>query len=524
MTDFRDKGRIKKAWDQATQYFRHGRPQHLNGKSKQQAVSDQASKPFWRKKPVLLTGGALVLLTVAGFSGLQYVKANTVEFYHVYMNGSAVGTVSNPDEVEQLVLLETEEVQQSNPNVNMILDTGTITYENDSGFKAQPETTATLQKLESMFASHAEGVEVKVDGKVIGIVKDQQTADEILLRVQSKFAPKLAASKKQEKEVRSLAFSAEEAEAATAAPEAPSKEPGREVTEVHFVETVLTETVDADPEQIKEAEAIYKMLVQGSIQPTKYTVQEGDCIGCIAQKFDISPQVIYDNNPWIEDDKLTIGDVLDLTVLQPELTVKTVESLIEIEDIAPPVEVKQNASMRVGESKTISEGTPGSKRMTYRIVKQNGFVVSEELLTKEIIKEATPKIVERGTKVVLGEGSGNFAMPVSGSRLTSKFGQRWGRMHNGIDLTGNKNILASDTGKVTFVGTKEGLGKTIIIDHKNGYETVYGHLSSYKVSTGDIVEKGQKIGIMGSTGNSTGVHLHFEVHKDGVIQNPLKYL
>ncbi|MNJ79273.1 Stage II sporulation protein Q [compost metagenome] len=63
-----------------------------------------------------------------------------------------------------------------------------------------------------------------------------------------------------------------------------------------------------------------------------------------------------------------------------------------------------------------------------------------------------------------------------------------------------------------------------MIDHKNGFETVYGHLSSYKVSEGDIVEKGQNIGIMGSTGNSTGVHLHFEVHKDGVMQNPLKYL
>ncbi|MNZ63893.1 Murein hydrolase activator NlpD precursor [compost metagenome] len=350
-------------------------------------------------------------------------------------------------------------------------------------------------------------------------MKDQQTADDILLRVQSKYAPELALELKQQKEVRSLSYNA-----AAEEDKEVLKEPGREVTEVEFIETVMTELVDTDPEQIKEAEDIYKMLVQGSIQPTKYTVQKGDCIGCIAQKFDISPQVIYENNPWIKDDKITVGDVLDLTVLQPELTVKTVETLVEIEAIDPPVEVKQNAEMRVGESKTISEGTPGEKRMTYRIVKQNGYVVTEELLTKEIIKEATAKVVERGTKVVLGEGSGNFAMPVTNSKLTSKFGKRWGRMHNGVDFTGNKNILASDTGVVTFVGTKTGLGKTIIIDHKNGFETVYGHLSSYKISEGDIVEKGQVIGIMGSTGNSTGVHLHFEVHKNGVMQNPLKYL
>ncbi|OMF25806.1 hypothetical protein BK133_21020 [Paenibacillus sp. FSL H8-0548] len=519
MTVFKDKGRIQKVWDRTIQYFQRNRTQHLNDKTQQQAESSKAQTPFWRKKPVQLTSGALVLLTVAGFSGIQYVQANTVEFYNVYINGTAIGTISNPDEVEQLVLLETEEVQKANPDLNVVLDTGEITYEPESAFKGKPETDATLDKLEGMFTSHAVGVELIVDGAVVGIVKDQQTADDILLRVQSKFAPELAAKMKSAKEVRSLSYNANEEEASKV-----SKNPGREVTEVEFIETVMTETIDTDPEQIMEAEAIYKLLIQGSIQPIEYTVQAGDCVGCIAMKFDISPEVIYKNNPWIKDDKITIGDVLDLTVLQPELTVKTTETLVEIETIEPPVEIKKNETMRVGESKTISEGTSGSKRMTYQIVKQNGYVVSEELISKEVITEATPKIVERGTKVVLGEGSGRFAMPVSNARLTSKFGQRWGRMHNGVDYTGNKNIMASDTGVVEFVGTKPGLGKTIIIDHKNGYKTVYGHLSSYKITKGKIVEKGDIIGIMGSTGNSTGVHLHFEVHKNGVLQNPLKYL
>ncbi|NIK79256.1 murein DD-endopeptidase MepM/ murein hydrolase activator NlpD [Paenibacillus castaneae] len=522
MTVFRDQGRIKKVWNQAIQYFRHDRSQHLDGKTQQQSVSDKTSASFWRKKSVQLTGGALVLLTVAGFSGIQYVQAHTVEYYNVYIDGTVVGTVDNPDAVEQLVLLEAEEVQQANPDINMILDTGNITYEVDSAYKAAPQTEETLKKLEGLFTSHAVGVEVKVDGKVIGIVKDEQTADEILTRVQSKFAPKLAAAKQSAKEVRALAYNPNEA--AKTADKPVSKTPGREVTEVEFMETVLTETIDTDPSEIMEAEAIYKLLVQGSIQPTKYTVVAGDCVGCIAQKFNISPQVIYENNTWIKDDKLTVGDVLDLTVLQPELTVKTVENLVEIETIEPPVEIKKSENMRAGESKTISEGKAGSKRMTYKIVKQNGYVVSEELLTKEVIEEAQPKIVMRGTKVVLGEGSGRFAMPVTNSRLTSKFGQRWGRNHNGIDLTGDKNIHAADNGVVEFVGKKPGLGNAIIIDHKNGYKTVYGHLSSFGVKKGAVVEKGDKIAIMGSTGNSTGVHLHFEVHKNGVLQNPLKYL
>lgn len=523
MTVFRDKGRIQKVWNQTIQYFRKDRSQHLNGKTQQQLVASQTITPFWRKKSVQITGGALVLLTVAGFSGIQYVQANTVNFYNVYINGTAVGTVNDPEKVEQLVLLENEEVQKANPDINMILDTGTITYELDSAYKAVPETDATLDKLESMFTSHAVGVELKVEGKLVGIVKDQQTADTILQRVQSKFAPELVAAQKNTKEVKSLSYSLSDEEE-TPKQKSTSKAPGREVTNVGFVEKVAMDVVDTDPTKIMKAEDIYKTLVNGSIQPTKYTVQEGDCVGCIAQKFDISPEVIYENNKWIKDDKITIGDVLDLTVLQPVLTVKTVESLVEVIDIEPQVEVQKNSEMRLGESKVIKEGTKGSQQMTYKITKQNGYVVTEELVNKDIIKEAVSSIVMKGTKVVLGEGSGRFAMPVSGSRLTSKFGKRWGRMHNGLDLVGNKSIMASDTGVVEFVGTKSGLGKTIIINHKNGYKTVYGHLSSYKVSKGDVVEKGDNIGIMGNTGNSTGTHLHFEIHKNGALQNPAKYL
>ncbi|MNZ94643.1 Murein hydrolase activator NlpD precursor [compost metagenome] len=109
--------------------------------------------------------------------------------------------------------------------------------------------------------------------------------------------------------------------------------------------------------------------------------------------------------------------------------------------------------------------------------------------------------------------------------MSSSYGQRWGRTHKGIDLvSSNRSILASDDGVVTFAGTKSGYGNCIIIDHKNGYQTLYGHLSKISVKKGEIIEKGSKIGVMGSTGRSTGTHLHFEIHKDGSIQNPMKYL
>lgn len=180
--------------------------------------------------------------------------------------------------------------------------------------------------------------------------------------------------------------------------------------------------------------------------------------------------------------------------------------------------------MRAGESKIIRQGQKGKKRVTYKLVKQNGYLMSEEFVSEDVLVNSVSSIVMKGTKVVLGEGTGKFSWPVMGARLTSTFGKRWGRQHKGIDMVGNKNILAADNGVIEFAGTKNGLGRCIIINHKNGFKTTYAHLSKINVKEGQIVERGDKIGIMGNTGHSFGTHLHFEIHKDGSIQNPMKYL
>lgn len=122
-------------------------------------------------------------------------------------------------------------------------------------------------------------------------------------------------------------------------------------------------------------------------------------------------------------------------------------------------------------------------------------------------------------------------MPTSG-RLTSKFGNRknpYGRgiqFHQGIDLANSAGtkIVASAKGTVIFSGRKSSYGKTIIIDHAYGYKTLYAHNSNLLVDVGDKVDKGQLIAKMGSTGRSTGNHLHFEIHKNNNPINPLSVI
>ena len=119
----------------------------------------------------------------------------------------------------------------------------------------------------------------------------------------------------------------------------------------------------------------------------------------------------------------------------------------------------------------------------------------------------------------------SFIKPVSGV-LTSRFGARWGRTHTGVDIgapTGT-TIKAANGGKVVFSGWKGTLGKLVVISHGNGIQTYYGHCSSLLVSAGETVSAGQAIAKVGSTGRSTGPHLHFEIRVNGSAINPQSYI
>ena len=115
--------------------------------------------------------------------------------------------------------------------------------------------------------------------------------------------------------------------------------------------------------------------------------------------------------------------------------------------------------------------------------------------------------------------------PVQGV-LTSPYGMRWGRMHEGIDIGAAQGtpIYAAAGGTVNYAGWEGGYGNLTLIDHGNGLATAYGHQSQLAVSSGQTVSRGQLIGYVGSTGHSTGPHVHFEVRVNGVPNDPLSYL
>jgi murein DD-endopeptidase MepM/ murein hydrolase activator NlpD len=122
-------------------------------------------------------------------------------------------------------------------------------------------------------------------------------------------------------------------------------------------------------------------------------------------------------------------------------------------------------------------------------------------------------------------GNGILGWPVSGT-VVSGFGMRWGRMHEGIDITASMNtpVHASAAGRVINAGWLGGYGNLVVVDHGGGLSTAYAHNTSFAVSVGDTVSAGQVIAYSGSTGDSSGPHVHFEVRVNGSAVDPLGYL
>ena len=169
---------------------------------------------------------------------------------------------------------------------------------------------------------------------------------------------------------------------------------------------------------------------------------------------------------------------------------------------------------------------------------KNNIEEAKELYQQELeagksIQNDINKKVEQLKKQQQVKGTGTFIWPVpSSNKVTSRYGNRWHpiskayRMHSGIDIGGAKHgasIMAADGGVVILSKYSSSYGNYIVISHGNGYTTLYAHLSQRLVKEGDKVSQGQVIGKNGSTGNSTGPHLHFEISKNGATTNPLTY-
>jgi murein DD-endopeptidase MepM/ murein hydrolase activator NlpD len=189
--------------------------------------------------------------------------------------------------------------------------------------------------------------------------------------------------------------------------------------------------------------------------------------------------------------------------------------------------VQQQAILR-GELLASQDKLAGARATRSTALRATKAQIAAEVGESEALQAASARIAAQLRASAPGSApapSGPLGWPVS-APITSPFGMRWGRMHEGIDLgaASGTPIHAAAAGVVVYCGWEEGYGNLTVIDHGGGIATAYGHQSSIAVSCNQQVSQGQVIGYVGNTGHSTGPHLHFEVRVNGTPVDPLGYL
>lgn len=205
--------------------------------------------------------------------------------------------------------------------------------------------------------------------------------------------------------------------------------------------------------------------------------------------------------------------------------VVSVVNATTIKTVPYETHTENDATMFVGETVTVTEGTNGNMQITEETVYKNGEEKSVRIASEKITAQPIARVVKVGTKYKKVLESG-LTYPLKGV-LSSPFGNRWGSVHEGIDIAVEEGtpVKAAECGTVTRVSENAGgYGKLIQIDHGYGVETVYAHLNEIKVTEGQSVSADTVIGLSGNTGRSTGPHLHFEIVENGAPLDPLKYL
>ena len=248
-------------------------------------------------------------------------------------------------------------------------------------------------------------------------------------------------------------------------------------------------------------------------QVSEYTVKEGDTLSTIAEKFGVSIESVKWANPSINWQKVKPGVVVSM----PPVTgvVYKVKPGDTVYSIAKKFQTEAQGIVDFPMN-TFSDDE------TFALVAGQTLIVPDGIMPDEAVSTA-PSIAKLLTPDAGSvSATGSFVWPAFG-RMTQPF--RW--YHKGVDIANHDGgaILAADSGVVIVAGwTNVGYGNHIIIDHKNGYQTLYGHLSSIAVVAGQTVSRGSVLGQMGSTGRSTGTHLHFEIRTGSGNVDPLGYL
>lgn len=456
----------------------------------------RAECPAFLKKPGFYAAVVAGLLLVCG--NFYLIQNRTV--YAAYYEGKKIGTMADRQEWERC-RTKVERGMEERLGQDVFLP-NPITYKAQLLSRVEVDSPARVAASLEELPWMTRGVEVLVNGKAVLFVSNNEDACSLLKSIKEANYP---------------------------------KDSNEKLAEVKILEKISFRPRRVAVDSILTVEDASSLLLNGRVQNQKYVVKEGDSLWSIARANGLLVDDLLKANPGLSE-RLDVGQELKLARTEPVVNVMVTSTLVKNQAIPYEEKISPDPGLRRGQTRVVRAGENGEEEVTYRLVRQNGRLVAQEIVGRRVIKKPVAKLVAKGTgrslasawsrgAISRGSGSGVLSWP-AGGRISSSYGYRGGEFHGGIDIAAGTGspVCAAAGGRVVFAGWAGGYGKSVIIDHGNGLATRYAHLSRIYVSAGETVSRGETIGAVGSTGRATGPHLHFEVMVNGGRTNPYNYL
>ena len=313
---------------------------------------------------------------------------------------------------------------------------------------------------------------------------------------------------------------------------------GFQVKNISFQKKVTYQYGTYLKDSVMDEKDAISMMTASKKTRTLYTLQEGETAASVCQKYNMSIENFYLLNNRAAEESLQEGDVVVIVMTSSFLPIQYTREFETVAFIKYETTEVETSSLNVGAREVLTMGQRGEKVCKFEIMYVDGIERSRIVTNSTVTKEPVVEVIGIGTYLAKPAsadtklyGTGQFSWPVDGGYVSDTFNSmielRDGRAHKGMDIAApaGTDIYAAAEGVVVEAGWNPGgYGYFVMIDHLNGYETVYGHCSMLYVVKGQTVSRGQLIAGVGNTGNSYGNHLHFEVRIMGLFSDPALYI
>ena len=481
-----------------------------------------------RVKATIITLILAVFVFLVGFTNDENKMLNVK--YQVYLDGNAIGIISDTKELYALINKEQSEIKDEY-NVDQVYP--------PKGFEIETYLTYndSLSSVGDIYNQIKNSKSFTVKGYTATISEQPNENEDAKV----KFRVNVLDKKIFEDAINNLIKSfvnGDRYQAYINNEQIEIKDTGSLIENIYFKEniTIKENYLSIDDKIFTNSEELTKYLLFGDLNATKnYTIKRGDTIQSISDDNKLNTSEFLIANPQYKkvSNILAVGDVVNVALANPKLTLVSEEYVIEDTEVKYDIDIKYDSTKPISYRVVETKGQNGIQRVAKHVSYINGAIQEESSIDKEhtyMIKETINETIVRGNmsyqtnnNTIYVDNGMTWAWPTNSPYiLSSPFGWRWGTIHDGQDITGTgygSPIYAAQDGEVIasgwggMVGSDAGIN--VVIDHKNGYYTVYAHLCDTFVNVGDQVSRKQKIGAMGRTGVATGTHLHFAVWVGG---------